>query len=67
MNPIFQNLRIGKSYKIKNYGETAQFLVLKKLSEQNFLVKNTLNLETFELYDLVRFGVGSDFEIREIR
>ncbi len=65
MNPIFQNLRVGKTYRIINYGESVYFLVLKKLSEENFLVKNTLTLETFELHDIVRFGRGADFEISE--
>ena len=67
MNPIFQNLRVGKTYRLTNYGERTQFIVLRKLSEENFVVKNILSLETFELYDLVRFGRGADFDIREIR
>ena len=66
MNPIFQNLRVGKSYQIVNFGEKSRFSVLRKLSEENFAVKNLLTLETFELYDLVRFGKGSDYELREL-
>jgi len=49
-----------------NFGESARFMVVKKLSEENFLVKNLLTLENFELYDIVRFGVGSDFVLHEI-
>ncbi len=66
MNPIFQNIRVGKKYRLINYGERNQFQVLQKISEDNFLVKNTLTLESFELADLVRYGRGKDFEIREV-
>ncbi|HAR20870.1 MAG TPA: hypothetical protein DCR46_09410 [Cytophagales bacterium] len=66
MNPIFQNIRVGKKYRLVNYGESNQFQVLQKLSENNFLVKNILTLESFELAELVRYGLGKDFEIREI-
>jgi hypothetical protein len=57
---------VGKSYQLINFGEKSRFTVLRKLSEENFAVKNLLTLETFELYDLVRFGRGADFELREI-
>lgn len=66
MNPVFQNLRVGKSYRLTNHGETVRFQILKKLSEENFLVKNLLSLEPFELEELIRYGKGKDFEIREI-
>jgi hypothetical protein len=66
MNPIFQNLRVGKRYVLRNYGETTEFLVLRRLSDTNFLAKNTLTLEKFELASLVEFGVGGDFYVIEI-
>ena len=66
MNPIFQNLRVGKVYRLVNHGEKTEFLILKKISENNFLAKNTLTLEKFEIQNLVQFGLGKDFGIREL-
>jgi hypothetical protein len=64
MNSVFQNLRVGHSYQLVNHGEKTEFTVLKKIAEDNFFVKNNLTLESFELFDLVRFGIGKDFLIR---
>jgi len=66
MNPIFQNIRIGKNYQLVNYGEKTIFTVLRRISDTNFLVKNLASLEKFELAELVQFGVGKDFEIVEL-
>lgn len=66
MNPIFQNLRVGRHYVLLNYGERTEFKVLRKLSDTNYLAQNTLTLERFELASLVEFGVGKDFQIVEI-
>ena len=65
MNPIFLNIRIGKTYRLVNYGEKTEFKVLRRISEDNFQVKNTLTLEDFDLADLIQFGRGPDFSIRE--
>lgn len=66
MNPIFQNIRVGKNYRLVNYGEKTMFTVLRRISDNNFLVKNLATLEKFELADLIQFGVGKDFEIVEL-
>lgn len=42
------------------------FTVLRRISDNNFLVKNLATLEKFELADLIQFGVGKDFEIVEL-
>ena len=65
MNPIFQNIRVGHTYKVTNNGERAEFLVLKRLGDNNFLVKSTTSLESFQLEELIRYGVGKDFAIEE--
>ncbi len=66
MNPLFQNIRVGRHYVLVNYGEKTEFQVLRKLSENNFLAKNTLTWEKFELASLVEFGVGKDFYFYEV-
>ncbi len=49
-----------------NYGEKHEVLVLRKLGDDNFLVKSLLSMEQFRLKELVQYGVGNDFLIEEI-
>ena len=66
MNPIFQYIRVGKKYRLVNYGEMHEVFVLKRLGDDNFLVKSLLTMEQFKLKELVQYGVGGDFRIDEL-
>ncbi|UII28601.1 hypothetical protein LVD15_09300 [Fulvivirga maritima] len=59
-------MRVGLKYKLVNYGEVYEFEILKRISDNNFLLKDLYTLEQYEIHDLVRFGRGDDFEIREM-
>ena len=59
-------LRVGKKYKLVNYGEVHEFEIEKALSNRNFRVKDIHTLERYKLEDLIKFGKGKDFEIREL-
>lgn len=59
-------LRVGKKYKLINYGEENEFVVENIISRDDFKVKNIHTLERYLLKDLIKFGKGNDFEIREI-
>lgn len=59
-------MRVGWRYKLVNYGEVYEFETLKRINDENFLLKDLYTLEQYEIHDLVRFGRGDDFEIREI-
>lgn len=59
-------MRVGWRYRLKNYDETYEFETIKKLNNDNFLLKDLHTLEKYELLDLVKFGKGKDFEIREM-
>jgi hypothetical protein len=59
-------IRLGKKYKLKNYGDVSEFEVMEFLNEGNFRLKDIHTLEQYQLEDLVAFGRGKDFEIREI-
>ncbi|UII21949.1 hypothetical protein [Fulvivirga ligni] len=59
-------MRVGWRYKLINYGEVYEFETLKRINDENFLLKDLYTLEQYEIHDLVRFGRGDDFEIREI-
>lgn len=59
-------LRVGKKYKLINYGEVNEFVVENILGNGDFKVKNIHTLERYLLKDLIKFGQGKDFEIREL-
>jgi hypothetical protein len=62
----FDVLRVGKKYKLINYGEVNEFVVEHILGNGDFKVKNIHTLERYLLKDLIKFGKGKDFEILEL-
>jgi hypothetical protein len=62
----FDVLRVGKKYKLTNFGETREFEVEYILANHDFKVKDLLTLERYLLKDLIKYGRGKDFEIREL-
>lgn len=61
----FDALRVGKKYRLINYGEKHEF-VIEKILTHDFKVKDIHTLERYLLKDLIRYGQGKDFEIREL-
>jgi hypothetical protein len=62
----FDVLRVGKKYKLINYGETHEFEVEAILIDKDLKVKDLFTLERYLLKDLIKYGKGNDFEIREL-
>jgi len=62
----FNTIRVGMRYKLINHGDTSVFEVLEILSDEDCIVRSLDTLETFNLKDLVKFGLGTDFEFDEI-
>ncbi len=60
------SLRVGKKYRLVNYGETHEFEIESILINHDFKVKDIFTLERYLLKDLIKFGRGKDFEIREM-
>jgi len=60
------NMRVGKSYFLRNHGETTSFLVLETVGNDDFNIKDLLTLEKYQFGDLIRYGRGKDFELYEI-
>lgn len=61
----FSSLRVGSKYRLINFGESTEFIIEKVLGN-DFAVKDLLTLERYKLKDLIKFGKGKDFEIREL-
>jgi hypothetical protein len=66
MSMSFDALRVGKRYYLKNFGERFEFQIEEKKNDRNFVVKDLHTLEHYELQDLVKYGVGNDFELYEL-
>jgi hypothetical protein len=62
----FDVLRVGKKYKLTNFGETHEFEVEAILENRDLKVKDLFTLERYLLKDLIKFGKGRDFEVREL-
>ncbi len=62
----FNAMRVGWKYRLVNFGDVYEFEVLKPLEKDNFRLKDLATLEEYNLHDLVQFGKGKDFEVREI-
>lgn len=62
----FDNLRKGKKYKLRNFGEEIDFQVIDILEENVFLIKDLLTLETYRLHELLEFGKSKDFDLDEL-
>ena len=62
----FDVLRVGKKYKLVNFDDRFEFQIELILSNGDFKVKDLNTLERYLLKDLIKFGKGKDFEIREI-
>ena len=62
----FDVLRTAKKYRLVNYGERHEFIIEDILADGDFMVKDIHTLERYRLKDLIKFGKGKDFEIREL-
>ena len=62
----FDVLRTGKKYRLVNFGESHEFMIESILPNGDLKVKDLLTLERYFLKDLIRYGKGNDFEIREV-
>jgi hypothetical protein len=60
------SLRVGKKYRLTNFGDTNEFVIERVVESNEFAVKDLLTLERYRLKDLYKFGKGKDFEIREL-
>jgi hypothetical protein len=62
----FDVLRVGKKYKLVNYGDKYEFEVERILASGDFAVKDLHTLERYKLKEVIKFGKGKDFEIRDL-
>jgi hypothetical protein len=66
MAKSFNNIRVGKKFRITNYGESFEFIVMEMLADGDCKLKDVYTLETYSLFDLTRYGMGEDFDIADL-
>jgi hypothetical protein len=62
----FDNIRVGKRYRLTNYGDVSEFQVQKVKGHNDFELKDLTTLEYYLLSDLVKYGKGKDYDLNEI-
>ncbi|MEP0984220.1 hypothetical protein [Ekhidna sp.] len=62
----FSSMRVGKKYRLINYGEKSEFLLQEVVGRNDYLLKDLFSLESYLMSDLIQYGKGDDFELREI-
>lgn len=62
----FSSMRVGESYKLRNFGEISEFKLIEVLSSDDYHLQDIHTLEYYKMSDLTKFGKGMDFELREI-
>lgn len=66
MSLAFSSIRVGKKYRLTNFGEVAEFEVLEALSRHDFGVKDLHTLERYKMSELIKYGKGKDYSLWEI-
>ncbi len=62
----FTSMRVGESYRLINFGEVSEFKLVEVLNENDYKLQDIHTLELYNMSDLVTFGRGEDFELREL-
>ncbi|KEO74525.1 hypothetical protein [Anditalea andensis] len=67
MAMALDNLRVGRVYRLVNMGEERIIEIMARLSGENFKVKDLSTLELYEIEELLRWGIGKDYDLDEVR
>lgn len=62
----FSSMRVGKKYRLINYGEKNEFILMEVMGNQDYMLKDIFSMEQYLMSELVKYGRGDDFELREI-
>lgn len=62
----FSSMRVGKKYRLINYGEKSEFILQEVIGRNDYKLKDLFSLESYLMSELIQFGKGEDFELREI-
>ena len=66
MASSFNNLRVGKCFRLTNFGEVSEFEVIEILADGDCKLRDLHTLEHYTLYGLINFGKGEDFDVEDL-
>ncbi|WP_339607200.1 hypothetical protein [uncultured Roseivirga sp.] len=66
MAKSFNNLRVGKKFTLINFSERFDFEVIEMFSNGDYRLKDINTLEYYNIFDLIQYGIGGDFDIDEL-
>ncbi len=61
------NIRVGRVYRLVNYGEIRYLQAMERIGRENFKVKDLDTLELYDLEELLQWGIGKDYDLDEVR
>lgn len=61
-----ENLRVGRKYQLKNMGEVRNLEIVARLRGTDFKVKDLDTLEYYTIEELLRWGIGKDYDLDEL-
>lgn len=62
----FSSMRVGKKYRLINYGEKSEFTLMEVIGRNDYRLKDLFSMESYLMSDLIQYGKGEDFELREL-
>ncbi|WP_420575192.1 hypothetical protein [Ekhidna sp.] len=62
----FSSMRVGKKYRLINYGEKSEFILVEVVGRNDYRLKDIFSMEKYLMSELIQYGKGEDFELREI-
>jgi hypothetical protein len=62
----FNNLRVGKKFRLVNFSESFEFEVIEIETNEDCLLKDLNSLDHYRLFDLIRYGKGEDFDLIDL-
>ena len=66
MSLAFSSIRIGKKYRLTNYGEVSEFEVIETRGRGDYYLKDIHTLEHYSINELIKYGRGEDYSLWEI-
>lgn len=62
----FSNLQTGHTYRIQNYDEVIEFVVVDLQPDGDIRAKHLQTLEIFHLSEIIKYGKGKNYDLVEI-
>lgn len=66
MPQSLDTLRVGHRYRMVNHGEIHRFILLEIREEKDYIIQDLETLDTYSLNDLIKYGIGRDYDLFEI-